>query len=77
MNHTIHHGDCLDVMPTLEPGSVDLIVCDPPYGSMKGSGIKCWDESTAAWDIAIEPRALFAVCEHVLRVNGALVLFAQ
>ncbi|ENJ3380613.1 site-specific DNA-methyltransferase [Salmonella enterica] len=73
----LHHGDCLDIMPTLEPGSVDLIVCDPPYGSMKGSGIKCWDESTAAWDIAIEPRALFAVCEHVLRVNGALVLFAQ
>lgn len=48
----LHHGDCLDVMPTLEPGSVDLIVCDPPYGSMKGSGIKCWDESTAAWDMA-------------------------
>ncbi|EPD0208307.1 DNA-methyltransferase [Salmonella enterica] len=77
MNHAIYHGDCLDVMPTLEPGSVDLIVCDPPYGTMKGSGIKCWDESTAAWDIAIEPRALFAACERVLRVNGALVLFAQ
>ncbi|EBK3087193.1 site-specific DNA-methyltransferase [Salmonella enterica] len=77
MNHAIYHGDCLDVMPTLEHGSVDLIVCDPPYGTMKGSGIKCWDESTAAWDIAIEPRALFAACERVLRVNGALVLFAQ
>ncbi|EID6873309.1 site-specific DNA-methyltransferase [Salmonella enterica] len=77
MNHAIYHGDCLDVMPTLEHGSVDLIVCDPPYGTMKGSGIKCWDESTAAWDIAIEPHALFAACERVLRVNGALVLFAQ
>lgn len=37
MNHTIYHGDCLDVMPTLEHGSVDLIVCDPPYGTMKGA----------------------------------------
>jgi site-specific DNA-methyltransferase (adenine-specific) len=24
-------GDCLDVLPTLEPGSVDLVVADPPY----------------------------------------------
>lgn len=27
---TIYHGDCLDVIPTLE--AVDLIVTDPPYG---------------------------------------------
>ena len=27
------HGDCLDVMRTLAPGSVDAIVTDPPYSS--------------------------------------------
>ena len=27
------HGDCLDVLPTLEAGSVDAIVTDPPYGT--------------------------------------------
>lgn len=77
MNHTIHHGDCLDVMPTLDPGSVDLIVCDPPYGTMKGANLDVWDAMTTQWDVAIEPVALFAACERVLRVNGALVLFAQ
>ncbi|EFS7077243.1 site-specific DNA-methyltransferase [Salmonella enterica] len=77
MNHTIHHGDCLDVMPTLEPGSVDLIVCDPPYGTMKGTELDSWGDMTTRWDTAIEPVALFAACERVLRVNGALVLFAQ
>ncbi|EAS6352186.1 site-specific DNA-methyltransferase [Salmonella enterica] len=77
MNHTIHHGDCLDVMPTLEPGSVDLIVCDPPYGTMKGASLDTWDAATTQWDVAIEPVALFAACERILRVNGALVLFAQ
>ncbi|EOF6097429.1 DNA methyltransferase, partial [Salmonella enterica] len=77
MNHTIHHGDCLDVMPTLAPGSVDLIVCDPPYGTMKGAELDTWDAMTTQWDIAIEPETLFAACERVLRVNGALVLFAQ
>ncbi|EJV3811617.1 site-specific DNA-methyltransferase [Salmonella enterica] len=77
MNHTIHHGDCLDVMPTLDPGSVDLIVCDPPYGTMKGASLDTWDAATTQWDVAIEPVALFAACERVLRVNGALVLFSQ
>lgn len=29
---TIYHGDCRDVLPTLAPGSVDLVLTDPPYG---------------------------------------------
>ncbi len=28
----IYHADCRDVLPTLEPGSVDLVLTDPPYG---------------------------------------------
>lgn len=30
--HTIHAGDCLDVLAQLEPTSIDAIVTDPPYG---------------------------------------------
>lgn len=30
MSAVVHHGDCLDVMPTL--GVIDAIVTDPPYG---------------------------------------------
>lgn len=29
---TLFHGDCRDVLPRLERGSVDLILTDPPYG---------------------------------------------
>jgi site-specific DNA-methyltransferase (adenine-specific)/modification methylase len=29
---TLYHGDCLDILPTLEAGSVDAVVTDPPYG---------------------------------------------
>lgn len=29
---TIYHGDCREVLPSLEAGSVDLIATDPPYG---------------------------------------------
>lgn len=31
MSVTLYHGDCLEIMPTLPAGSVDLIVTDPPY----------------------------------------------
>ena len=29
----IYHADCRDVLPLLEPGSVDLVLTDPPYSS--------------------------------------------
>jgi site-specific DNA-methyltransferase (adenine-specific) len=29
---TVHHGDCLNVLPTLPDASVDAVVTDPPYG---------------------------------------------
>jgi DNA modification methylase len=29
---TIYHGDCLEVLPQLPDGSVDLVLTDPPYG---------------------------------------------
>ncbi|EFQ5899776.1 site-specific DNA-methyltransferase [Salmonella enterica] len=35
----LHHGDCLNILPTLQPGGVDLILCDPPYGTIKGAGL--------------------------------------
>ena len=39
-------GDCLDVLPTLEDSSVDLILTDPPYYKVKG---EAWDRQ---WDTA-------------------------
>jgi len=27
----LYHGDCLDILPTLEDGSVDVVITDPPY----------------------------------------------
>ena len=33
----IWHADCRDILPTIPPGSVDLVLTDPPYGVMLGS----------------------------------------
>jgi site-specific DNA-methyltransferase (adenine-specific) len=30
---TLYEADCLDVLPTLKPGSVDAVITDPPYSS--------------------------------------------
>ena len=35
---TLYHGDARDILPLLEPGSVDLVLTDPPYGIDKGKG---------------------------------------
>ena len=32
MTITLYHGDCLKILPTLEIGSVDAVITDPPYG---------------------------------------------
>jgi len=29
---TIFHGDCREILPTLDSGSIDLVLTDPPYG---------------------------------------------
>jgi DNA modification methylase len=35
---TIYHGDCLEIMPELEP--VDLVLTDPPYGIKRDKGFE-------------------------------------
>jgi DNA modification methylase len=34
----IYQGDCLEILPTLAPGSVDMIFTDPPYGHNNNNG---------------------------------------
>jgi site-specific DNA-methyltransferase (adenine-specific) len=63
-------GDCLEKMKDIPDGSVDMVLTDPPYGTMQGfNGID--------WDVALEPAAFLAECNRILRMNGALVLFSQ
>jgi DNA modification methylase len=35
---TLYQGDCLEVLPTIEPGSVGCCVTDPPYGHNNNNG---------------------------------------
>ena len=39
---TIYNEDCLEGMDRIPDGSIDCIICDLPYGTMKGAAIEGW-----------------------------------
>ena len=71
------HGDCLELMKDIPDGSVDLVLTDPPYGTMKGAALDGWKNQTTQWDTAIDPVKIFEQISRVLRQNGKAVLFSQ
>jgi site-specific DNA-methyltransferase (adenine-specific) len=73
-------GDCLEVMPEIEAGSVDLILTDPPYGTIEGLGgeLKKYKHlSNSKWDQTIDQEKMLEECNRILRPNGGLILFSQ
>jgi adenine-specific DNA-methyltransferase len=72
---TLWHGDCREVLPTLDAASVDLVLTDPPYFRVKD---EWWDRQ---WDTAegfLE--WLGSLCrewKRLLRPNGSLYCFAS
>ena len=71
------HGDCLELMKDIPDGSVDLVLTDPPYGTMKNAALDGWKNQTTEWDTAIEPSKIFEQISRVLRQNGKAILFSQ
>ena len=65
-NNSLILGDCLEVMPKISEQSVDLILCDLPYGRTKNK-----------WDTVIPFDILWENYLRVLKPNGAVVLFSD
>ena len=63
--------DCLEGMKQIPDGSVDAIICDLPYGTMKGI------DDRHDWDEIIPTDKLFEQYERVLRKGGVAILFSQ
>lgn len=63
--NTIHLGDCLDLMPSIPSKSIDMILCDLPYGT-----------TACEWDSIIDMTRLWQEYERVIKDNGAIVLTA-
>jgi len=67
-NYTVHIGNNLDILPTLQDCSVDSIVTDPPYEL--GFMGKKWDNTGIAYNID-----LWRECLRVLKPGGHLLSF--
>ena len=70
-------GDCLEMMKDIPDGSVDMILCDLPYGTMKNAELDGWDKQKTAWDERLDTYHLFNEYERILRRNGTAILFSQ
>ena len=81
MSYKLIHGDCLIESDKIKSGSVDLILTDLPYGTMKGAeksdiyGSK--DKPTHEWDSVIDTDKIMQLANRILRKNGKMILFAQ
>ena len=64
--YTLYHGDCLDILPTLEAGSIDAVIADTPYGT-----------TACAWDSVIPFAPMWAGIKHVIKPRAAVVLFGS
>ena len=64
----IYQGDTFELIEQLQPESVDLIVCDGPYGVTAND----WDKITNIQEYNLELIKLFS---RVLKPGGALYLF--
>jgi len=59
-------GDCLEKMKTIPDGSVDMILCDLPYGT-----------TACKWDRIIPFEPLWEQYWRMIKKNGAIVLFGS
>jgi hypothetical protein len=68
MDYTIHNGDCLEVMATMDANSADAIVTDPPYGlSFMGKG---WDHAVPGVEFWAEALRVAKPGAHLLAFGG-------
>ena len=59
-------GDCLEEMQNIPDGSVDMILCDLPYGT-----------TACKWDSVIPFAPLWEQYERIIKDDGAIVLFGS
>ena len=57
-------GDCLERMSEIRDGSVDMVLCDPPYGT-----------TACKWDSVIPLDKMWEQLKRIIKPNGAVVLF--
>ena len=60
------HGDCLELMKNIPDKSIDMVLCDLPYGTTENK-----------WDSIIPFDKMWGGVNRIIKDNGAVVLFSQ
>lgn len=60
------HGDCLEKMKDIPDNSIDMVLCDPPYGT-----------TACKWDTVIDFELMWTQLKRVTKENGAICLFGS
>jgi site-specific DNA-methyltransferase (adenine-specific) len=66
MSWELYQGDCLEIMPNIPDHSIDMILCDLPYGT-----------TACKWDTVIPFEPLWAQYKRIVKDDGAVVLTAS
>ena len=72
-------GDCLELMKDIPDGSVDLVLTDPPYGTMENAGAGTDREvlKSCGWDKPLDHKALFDEYTRIVKPCGKIVVFSM
>lgn len=62
----LYKGDCLEVMKDIPDKSIDMILCDLPYGT-----------TACKWDVVIPFDKLWEQYNRIIKDNGAIILFGS
>lgn len=65
-NIKLYRGDCLEIMKDIPDKSIDMILCDLPYGITQNK-----------WDLEINPIELWNDYRRIITDSGAIVLFGR
>ncbi|KRL07956.1 DNA-methyltransferase [Liquorilactobacillus hordei] len=65
-NLVLLKGDCLELMKKIPDKSIDMILCDLPYGT-----------SALKWDNVIPISILWSFYKRIIKNNGAIVIFGS
>ena len=65
-NIELYCGDCLEIMKNIPDKSIDMILCDLPYGTTQNK-----------WDSIIPLEPLWEQYKRIIKDNGAILLFGS
>ena len=65
-DYYIQCGDCLDLLPEFYDNSIDMVLCDLPYGITK-----------CKWDSIIPLEPMWKELKRIIKPNSVIALFGS